>query len=65
MMGAITSEGFFPISASIAKRFDTLRQAERFQNRLYGKYDRVTLVSSPRFGESGLYVWSIGKAVPQ
>lgn len=36
---------------TINKQFDTLKQAERFQNRLYNRYDYVRLVSSPTFSE--------------
>jgi hypothetical protein len=45
---------------TIAKTFDSLKQAERYQNRLYGKYDKVELVKSPMFSESGIYVWIVG-----
>lgn len=44
---------------TIAKTFDTLRQAERFQSRLYDKYESVRLVLFPRFSEAGKYVWEV------
>lgn len=44
---------------TITKHFDTLKQAERYQNRLYGRYDKVRLVRSPRFSEAGTYVWEV------
>jgi len=43
----------------ITKVFDTLKQAEQFQNRLYDKYNHVRLVSSPTFSEDGTYVWEV------
>ncbi len=44
---------------TITKTFDTLKRAEAYQNRLYGKYDRVTLVRAPRFAEAGIYEWRV------
>jgi hypothetical protein len=45
---------------TIRKTFKTLKQAEAHQNRLYGKYDRVTLVRAPRFpAEAGIYEWRV------
>jgi len=44
---------------TIAKTYSTLRQAERFQNKLYDKYDYVRLIRSPMFGEEGNYVWEV------
>lgn len=44
---------------TITKTFDTLTQAERFQNKLYDQHDHVRLVRSPRFGESGVYTWEV------
>lgn len=44
----------------ITKHFDTLAQAERYQNRLYDKYDHVRLIDFPRFSESGTYIWEVG-----
>lgn len=43
----------------IQKTFKTLRQAERFQDKLYGQYDYVRLVRSPMFTEGGVYVWDV------
>ncbi len=44
---------------TIRKIYQTLRQAENYQNRLYGKFDHVRLVKFPMFGESGIYVWEV------
>jgi hypothetical protein len=44
---------------TLAKHCTTLKQAEQYQNRLYGKYESVRLVRSPRFTEAGLYVWEV------
>jgi hypothetical protein len=43
----------------ITKTYKTLKQAERYQNRLYNKYNSVQLVSFPRFSEDGEYVWEV------
>lgn len=43
----------------IRKRLKTLKQAEKFQNSLYNKYNYVRLVTSPIFTEDGLYIWDI------
>ena len=43
----------------ITKRYETMKQAERYQNRLYGKFGYVRLVRSPLSGESGDYVWEV------
>ncbi len=47
---------------TIVKQFESLRQAEAYQNRLYGKHDSVKLVSSPTFSEEGQYVWNVSPA---
>jgi hypothetical protein len=44
---------------TIRKIYQTLRQAENYQNRLYNKFDYVRLVKSPMFSESGEYVWEV------
>ena len=46
---------------TIEKQYDTLKQAERYQNRLYNRFDSVRLVRSPLFSESGKYVWEVAK----
>jgi len=46
-------------SKTIRKEYKTLKQAERYQNMLYNKWDSVKLVSSPRFEEEGIYVWEV------
>ena len=43
----------------IAKQIKTLKQAERYQNRLYNIYDSVKLIAWPRFSETGLYRWEV------
>ena len=44
---------------TVAMHFDTLASAERFQDKLYNRYDSVRLVRSPMFGEQGQYVWEV------
>jgi hypothetical protein len=44
---------------TISKQCKTLKQAERYQNRLYEKYQRVRLVKFPWFTEKGSYVWEV------
>lgn len=44
---------------TITKHFDTLKQAEKYQNLLYNKYHRVVLMNAPMFEESGNYVWEV------
>ena len=44
---------------TIKKYFDNLKQAERYQNRLNGKYDSVKLIDFPHFEENGFYCWSV------
>jgi hypothetical protein len=41
------------------KFFATLKQAERYQNRLYNQFHTVTLVQFPSVTESGVYVWKV------
>jgi hypothetical protein len=43
----------------ISKTYATLKQAERYQTRLYNRFDSVRLIRSPMFSESGLYVWEV------
>ena len=44
---------------TITKFYNTLKKAERYQNRLYSRYDTVRLVKFPRFTESGFYTWLV------
>jgi hypothetical protein len=44
---------------TITKTFDTLKQAERFHNSLYNKYNYVRATRSPRFTEQGIYAWEV------
>lgn len=48
---------------TISKNYKTLKQAEKYQNWLYGRYDYVRLVSSPRWSEEGVYVWEVRKGL--
>lgn len=43
----------------IAKQCATLRQAEKFRDQLYAKWERVELVRAPIFGEQGPYVFEV------
>jgi hypothetical protein len=42
---------------TVTREFASLKQAERFQNRLYNRYDSVKLIRAPIFGEAGVYSW--------
>lgn len=44
---------------TITKYFKTIKQAERYQNSLYGKLNYVVLVSFPLWGEEGQYTWEV------
>jgi hypothetical protein len=44
---------------TIRKHFETLKQAEQYQNKLYNRYHHVRLVHSPLFTEDGTYVWEV------
>ncbi len=41
------------------KYYNRLDQAERYQNWLYGRFNSVTLIESPRFSEGGYYAWEV------
>lgn len=43
----------------VSKLLSSLREAEKYQNRLYGMYDSVKLISSPLFSEEGIYRWEV------
>lgn len=43
----------------IKKHYDSIKQAESYQSRLYNKYDHVRLVSFPLSGEAGDYIWEV------
>ncbi len=49
---------------TVTKTLKTLRQAEKQQDKLYGKYEYVRLVKSPRFQESGVYAWQVSNETP-
>jgi hypothetical protein len=43
----------------LVKVCQTLKQVEEYQDHLYDEYSSVVLVSFPRFGEEGVYVWEV------
>lgn len=43
----------------ITKQFKTMREAERYLNRLYNKYDHAVLINFPRFSEEGNYTFEV------
>lgn len=45
----------------ITKHFETIKQAEKYQFKLYDKYNSVVLISSPLFTESGTYKWKVSE----
>jgi len=44
---------------TISKRFNSIKQAERYQNKLYNTFNYVQLISYPVWSEDGLYIWEI------
>lgn len=46
-------------SRTIKKTFKTLKQAERYHNRVQNDYHYARLVRSPRFTEAGDYAWEV------
>ena len=48
---------------TVTREFASLKQAERFQNRLYNRYDSVKLIRAPLFRECGMYIWDVRRAV--
>jgi hypothetical protein len=45
----------------ITKQFDTIRQAERYLEKLYGIYSYARLVACPLWSESGAYIFEVNK----
>jgi hypothetical protein len=43
----------------ISKTFKTIKQAEKFQNSLYNRFNYVALTSSPIWSEEGVYTWDV------
>ena len=41
----------------ISKVFYTYKQAEKFQNKLYGQYSKVEMISAPTYSQEGEYIW--------
>jgi len=44
---------------TIKKTFKTIKAAANYQGNLYNRYNRVMLISFPRFGESGVYIFQV------
>jgi len=44
---------------TITKYFKTIKQAEKYQNKLYSKFPYVRLFSFPQWSEEGQYIWEI------
>ncbi len=42
------------------KYFKTMKQAERYRNKLYSAFNHVQLIEFPIFSEEGWYVFEIG-----
>lgn len=47
------------VKKQLTKKCKTMKEAERYQNRLYKKYNLVQLVVFPRFSEEGDYIWVV------
>jgi hypothetical protein len=43
----------------INKHFNTLKEAERYLNKLYNKYHHVIVIKYPLFSENGIYIFEI------
>ena len=43
----------------IRRFFNWMQQAEKYQNRLYTKYDSVKLVAFPQNDKAGFYIWEV------
>lgn len=43
----------------VKRFFNWMQQAEKFQNRLYSKYNSVKLVGFPQIDKAGFYVWEV------
>ena len=44
---------------TISKYFNTLRQAEKFREKLYNQFDSVKLIDCPLFEECGQYTFVV------
>lgn len=44
---------------TITKVCKSIKDAERFQNSLYSKYETVKLIQFPVTNENGTYVWHV------
>lgn len=43
----------------ISKYCKSLKDAEKFQNKLYNSYNNVKLIDFPKFSEGGIYEWNV------
>lgn len=43
----------------VKQHFSSLKQAEKYLNKLYSKYDHVRIISCPMFTEAGSYTFEI------
>jgi hypothetical protein len=43
----------------LSKECQTIKSANRYQNKLYAHYDYVRLIQAPRFTEAGNYIWEV------
>lgn len=44
---------------TITKQFETIKQAEKFLNRLYNKFNSVSLIKFPINSEKGIYIYQV------
>jgi hypothetical protein len=58
---AITKQTNTNTMKAINKYLETMKQAERYQNRLYSQYDTVRLVDFPVLSENGVYKWQVSE----
>lgn len=47
------------MSKIIRKYFKTLKQAEKYQDKLYNKYSNVEVIGWPQFTEAGTYTFRV------
>ena len=43
----------------VRQHFNNMKQAEKYLNKLYSKYDHVRIFSCPLFAEAGVYTFEI------
>jgi len=44
---------------TITKYFKSIKQAEKYQNKLYNKFPYVRLITFPSYSEEGQYTWHV------